>query len=66
MNVNTEIKDAWSVVSYNDSPRFSYSPSVTVWYQTNDRDDADHAAEVFNKQNPNCERVVTGTWLLLK
>jgi hypothetical protein len=54
----------YSVVSYNDIPG-KLAPSVTVWYQTDSKDDANDAADVYNKQNPNCERIVAPTWQLL-
>jgi hypothetical protein len=54
----------YAVVSYNDIPG-KLAPTVTVWYQTDSKNDAEDAAEVYNKQNPNCERIVAPVWQLL-
>lgn len=59
-----ETDGKYAVVSYNDIPG-KLAPTVTVWYQTDSKQDADDAAEIYNKQNPNCERIVTPTWQLL-
>lgn len=54
----------YAVVSYDDVPG-KLAPTIVVWYQTDTKDDAHAAADVYNKQNPNCERIVTPTWQLL-
>lgn len=54
----------YAVMSYEDVPG-KLAPIVVVWYQTDTLDDANDAAEVYNKQNPNCERIVTPVWQLL-